>query len=151
MVKHFFRHLINGLRGKFIYPAFQKTRMKYKENVCWFRVQSVMEHLKEKLLGTKDQSLWPLFRSGREFENFQPWRDWNPFEINELWLPRTYLGFPFQQLFSTISFPIVVHFLHFTLAQLTLLIQLFQLTIGNLCSINWFKQYKQCERWKQCK
>ena len=58
-----------------------------------------MEHLKEKLLGTKDQSLWPLFRYGREFENFQPWRDWNPFEINELWLPRTYLGFPFQQHF----------------------------------------------------
>ena len=113
MVKHFFRHLINGLRGKFIYPAFQKTRMKYKENVCWFRVQSVMEHLKEKLLGTKDQSLWPLFRSGREFENFQPWRDWNPFEINELWLPRTYLGFPFQQHFSMISFSISVQFFVF--------------------------------------
>ena len=35
----------------------------------------------------------------REFENFQPWRDWNPFEINELWLRRTYLRFPFHKYF----------------------------------------------------
>ena len=40
----------------------------------------------------------------REFENFQPWRDWNPFEINELWLRRTYLRFPFHKYFPKIPF-----------------------------------------------
>lgn len=40
----------------------------------------------------------------REFENFQPCRDWNPFEINELWLRRTYLRFPFHKYFPKIPF-----------------------------------------------
>ena len=50
-------------------------------------------------MGAKDQSLWALLNKRREFENFQPWRDWNPFEINELWLRRTYLRFPFHKYF----------------------------------------------------
>ena len=57
-------------------------------------------------VGAEDQSLWALSQcERREFENFRPWGDWNPFEINELWLPRTYLSFHFTTVFRFFLFP----------------------------------------------